>query len=151
MEYPLNWEFLIPLILGSSVLASFIAFGLSIIRSRIKETSEHNNNIRLIYNELKTIQNTLQNKDYINDIESDNVRVLLPTGNMDYLTSTIVGNIKSETLNVLQQVHEDVGNMRHIAFRRRLNVNEELHKINCFLEQLKSEIKGGLRKPNLDS
>lgn len=116
----------------------------------MKETSEHNNNIRLIYNELRIIQNTLQNKDLDSDIERDNIRVLLPTGNMDYLTPKIVGKIKNETLSALQQVHEDVGNMRNTAFRRRVNVNNELHKINILLEQLKSETKG-IRKPKLDS
>jgi len=151
----MEWELWIPLILGSSVLAAFIAFGLELGKSTFKERDEHNRNIVSICNELKTIRKTLETEDLSQSgrIDSTTVKILLPTASMDSLIPKIIGKIKSETLNDLEQIHEDAHHMKNsLHFRRDLlNVKEEIGKINHVLEELKGETRRRiLFKPKLE-
>ena len=146
-------KFWLPLIIGSSVLAAFIAFALEWSRSSFKERDDHNKRIVSIYNELKIIRKNLEERDfgYNDGIEKTNIRILLPTSNMNYLIPKIAGSIRSETLNNLEQICIDISEMKTSAFRVRLNIKDEIGKIDHALEDLRKEIKWMIpNKPKLN-
>jgi len=142
----MTWDLVLQ-ILGSSVLAAFIAFGLELGRSYSKEISEHNKNILSIYKELKTLRDNLEDEDLRRNVDIWNMEVLLPTANINNLLPRIAGNISSETLAYLQQIRQNLYDKKRILSVRSY-LDEILEQVNFALEELRKETKG-IRKPKL--
>lgn len=138
----MEWVYWISLILGSSFLAAFIAFGLEWGKSRYKEITEYNNSIALICNDLKTIRKTFESGEFKN-ITQTTSQILIPTGNLDYLTKEIAGKITSNTLANLQQIHRNAISIREESTVRNMmqSVQYLIDMIDSILKELRGETK----------
>ena len=151
------WEFWIPLILGSSVLAACIAFALESTRLHLKEIKEHNDNIKAIYNELKMIRETLERKD-LRDIINHNVNILFAIPNSDHLEPKIAGKVEFKTLRDLQTIRERIYQIRKVKDIKSFigsekwveRKKETFECINVVLDDLTGETKGIICKPKLE-